>query len=93
MRRTLLPSAAFTRAARKIAKRSAAAATDIQTALERLAADAFDPRLKTHKLSGELATSWACSAGRDLRIIFSFVQHEGAEVVLLESAGSHDEVY
>jgi mRNA-degrading endonuclease YafQ of YafQ-DinJ toxin-antitoxin module len=47
-----------------------------------------DPQLK-----GKLEGSWACSAGYDLRIIFSFVQHEGAEAILLETMGTHDEVY
>ena len=35
---------------------------DIRDALELLSADAFDPRLKTHKLTGELNDVWACSA-------------------------------
>ena len=57
------------------------------------AADAFQAALKTHKLKGELAGSWACSAGYDLRLIFEFVQHEGAEAILLQNIGTHDEVY
>jgi mRNA-degrading endonuclease YafQ of YafQ-DinJ toxin-antitoxin module len=61
--------------------------------LETLAEDAFDPMLKTHKLKGELAGSWACSASYNLRIVFEFVQHEGAEAVLLQAVGTHDEVY
>jgi len=48
--------------------------------------------LKTHKLKGELAGSWACSAGYDLRIVFEFVQHEGNEAILLQTIGTHDEV-
>ena len=31
--------------------------------------------------------------GYDLRIIFSFAQHEGVEAILLETMGTHDEVY
>jgi len=60
---------------------------------ELLAEDAFDPRLKTHKLRGELEGSWACSAGYDLCILFEFVQHEGAEAISLQTVGTHDEVY
>jgi mRNA interferase YafQ len=93
MNRALLRSSAFVRAARKIIKRDARSGAAIEAALELLAADAFDPRLRSHKLSGELAGSWACSAGYDLRIIFSFVQHEQAEAILLETIGMHDEVY
>ncbi len=62
-------------------------------ALELLAGDAFHPALRTHKLKGKLAKSWACSAGYDLRIVFQLVLHEGAEAILLEAAGTHDEVY
>jgi mRNA-degrading endonuclease YafQ of YafQ-DinJ toxin-antitoxin module len=58
-----------------------------------LAEDAFDPTLKTHKLKGDMAGLWACSAGYDLRIIVEFVQHEGAEANLLLTIGTHDEVY
>jgi len=61
--------------------------------LELLAQDAFHPKLKTHKLKGQLAGSWASSAGYDLRVVFQFVQHQGVEAILLESLGTHDEVY
>jgi len=93
MRRVLLRSSAFVRAARRYLKRHPQAADDLRTTLTLLAEDAFDPRLKTHKLSGELAGSWACSAGYDLRIIFSFVEHENEEAILLATVGTHDEVY
>jgi addiction module RelE/StbE family toxin len=93
MRRLLLRSAAFVRTARRLVKKNPKAATDLQAALEALAEDAFHPALKTHKLKGELAGSWACSAANDLRIVFEFVQHEGAEAILLETVGTHDEVY
>ena len=76
-----------------MAKKNPEAAAALQTALESLAADAFHPALKTHKLKGELAGSWACSVGYDLRIVFQFVDHEGAEAILLETIGTHDEVY
>lgn len=55
MKRSLLPSAAFVRTARRLAK------------------------------------SWACSAGYDLRVVFQFVIHGGAEAILLEAVGTHDE--
>ena len=93
MRRVLLQSAAFVRAARRLAKRHPEAAASLQATLAALAEDAFQPALRTHKLKGELADSWACSVGYDLRLIFTFVQHEGAEAILLQTAGTHDEVY
>jgi len=93
MRRLLLQAAAFVRTARRFVKKKAEADPILQAALELLAQDAFHPALKTHKLKGELAGSWACSAGYDLRIVFEFVQHEGAEAILLQAVGTHDEVY
>jgi addiction module RelE/StbE family toxin len=93
MRRELLRSSAFVRAARRLLKKYPQSADDLREALEWLAADAFDPRLKTHKLKGDLAGSWACSAGYDLRIVFQFVQHDGREAILLQSVGTHEEVY
>ena len=93
MRRLLLQSTAFVRAARRLVKRRPEAAADLQATLEALAEDAFAPALKTHKLKGELAGLWACSAGYDLRIVFEFVQREGAEAILVQSVGTHDEVY
>jgi mRNA interferase YafQ len=64
----------------------------LQQTLELLAEDAFDPRLKAHKLRGDLEGAWACRAGYDLRILFEFVQHEGAEAISLQTIGTHDEV-
>lgn len=93
MRRLLLPSKAFIRAARRLAKRRPDAADDLEAALELLAEDAFHPSLRTHILKGKLANSWAASAGYDLRIVFQLVKHEGKDAVLLEAAGTHDEVY
>jgi mRNA-degrading endonuclease YafQ of YafQ-DinJ toxin-antitoxin module len=91
--RALVRSPAFIRAARKFVKRLPGSATAIRAALALLAEDAFDPRLRTHKLQGPLANRWACSAGYDLRIVFEFVEHEGAESILLLTVGTHDEVY
>jgi len=68
-------------------------ANEIRNTLELLAEDAFYPRLRTHKLKGKLEGSWACSVGYDLRIVFSFVQYEGDEAILLETIGTHEEVY
>jgi mRNA-degrading endonuclease YafQ of YafQ-DinJ toxin-antitoxin module len=93
VKRLLLPSSSFVRAARRMLKKQPAAAAAVQSALELLADDAFHPQLRTHKLKGNLAGSWACAAGYDLRIVFSFVQHEDAAAILLETVGTHEEVY
>jgi mRNA interferase YafQ len=91
--RELIRTTAFIRAARRNLKRNSQLIADVDSALEMLAADASDPRLKTHKLKGDLGGVWACSAGRDLRILFEFVQNRGAEAILLLTMGTHDEVY
>jgi addiction module RelE/StbE family toxin len=91
--RALRYSKAFLRSARKIAKKHPFAAEAIATALERLSADAFDPRLNTHKLRGDLREEWGCTAAYDLRIVFRFVGQPGSEAILLLSVGPHDDVY
>lgn len=73
MRRLLLRSAAFVRAARRLVKKHPHFAESLRATLELLAEDAFHPQLRTHKLKGELEGSWACSADYDLRIVFEFV--------------------
>jgi mRNA-degrading endonuclease YafQ of YafQ-DinJ toxin-antitoxin module len=53
-------------------------------------ADAFDPRLHTHKLSGRLKDLWTFSVTRDIRIVFEFLE---ADEVLFHSIGRHEVVY
>jgi addiction module RelE/StbE family toxin len=91
--RPLLRSSAFVRRAKKVLKKHPHFSEDFHSALELLATDCFHPRLKTHKLKGELEGSWACSAGYDLRIVFKFVEYEGSEAILLLTLGTHEEVY
>jgi mRNA-degrading endonuclease YafQ of YafQ-DinJ toxin-antitoxin module len=93
VKRPLLPSSSFVRSARRLIRKNPGASQDIETALHLLAEDAFHPLLKTHKLKGKLEGSWACSAGYNLRIIFEFVRYEGSEAILLETIGTHQEVY
>ena len=52
--------------------------------------DPFDPRLKTHRLSGQLQEFWSFSVDYDARVIFSFVEPNKA---LFADIGTHDEVY
>jgi mRNA-degrading endonuclease YafQ of YafQ-DinJ toxin-antitoxin module len=93
VRRKLIRSSAFVRAARRTIRKPPFFAQDIQAALEQMEEDVFQSRLHTHKLKGILAGSWAPSAGFDLRIVFKFVEFEGAEAILLETIGTHEEVY
>ena len=89
----LLRSSAFIRNARKVVKKKPELAVHIQETLKALSNDPFQPRLRTHKLKGELKDSYACSAGYDLRVIFKLVQYEQQQAILLEAIGNHDEVY
>jgi mRNA interferase YafQ len=89
----LIRSTAFVRAARRFAKKHPDAVDSLRAILAQLSADAFHPTLRTHKLKGELSGTWACGAGYDLRIVFSFVQQEDEEAILLQTVGTHDEVY
>lgn len=93
MHRELIRTSAFVRSARRYLKKHPEAVDELETALELLSGDAFDARLKTHKLKGDLAGVWACSAGYDLRILFEFVEHASAQAILLLTVGTHDEVY
>lgn len=93
MKRTLLRTSYFIRAARKTLKKHPELAADLESALQLLEADSFHPRLKIHKLTGPLKGCWACSAGYNLRIVFRFVPYERGEAILLATLGTHDEVY
>ena len=93
MKRVLVPTKAFVRMARRLGRRNPQAAEDLAVAMELLAANALHPALRSHKLKGNLAPSWACTAGYDLRIVFQFVRHGQQDAILLEAAGTHDEVY
>jgi mRNA-degrading endonuclease YafQ of YafQ-DinJ toxin-antitoxin module len=84
---------AFNRLEKKLTKQEPQVATSLHSTLELLSDDAFQPSLKTHKLLGKWAGCWSASAGYDLRIIFELVTFEGAEAILLQSIGTHDEVY
>lgn len=93
MKRPLLRTARFVRAAKRALRRNPALAEDLRSTLALLGEDAFHPSLRTHKLKGRLTGTWACSAGYDLRVLLSLVEHEGTEAILLETMGTHEEVY
>jgi addiction module RelE/StbE family toxin len=59
-------------------------------AMELFSKNPFNPRLRTHKLTGKLEGLWAFSIAFDCRIIFKFLSKN--EVLLID-IGGHDEVY
>ncbi len=91
----LVWSSKFTRATRKLARRKPALLDDPASALKQVEADPYHPSLRTHKLSGEFAGCWACSAGYDFRVVFDFVHapKSGETEIHLLNVGTHDEVY
>lgn len=52
-----------------------------------LAADPFDPRLRTHKLKGKLSHLWSCSVNPAYRVLVTF---PASGVALLHDIGTHD---
>lgn len=93
MRRMLIRSPAFARDLRNRLKSHPEEAISIQDTLELLSSDAAHSSLHTHKLRGPLAGCRACSLDYDLRVVFEFVEHQGAEAIHLLALGTHDEVY
>jgi addiction module RelE/StbE family toxin len=93
VRRALFPNPGFLRSAKRLRQKSPDAAEALGDALRLLEADAFDTRLKTHKLKGKLSGAWAARFGYDGRIIFEFRKTKEAEVIDLLAVGTHDEVY
>ena len=83
------------RAIKRKTRRSPALLDEIEKVLHRLETDPFHPLLHTHKLTGQLSGTWACSVGYDIRMLFEFVQNpeSGVEEILLLTVGTHDEVY
>jgi hypothetical protein len=53
MKRILVPTHAFLRSTHRLERKSSAIEETIQETLRMLEEDAFDPRLKTHKLHGK----------------------------------------
>lgn len=83
----------FVRQAKKYIRRNPEAAESISRTIMLLSANPDDPKIKTHKLKGDMTGFWSVSAGYDLRIIFKFTDHEGQEAIMLHGIGTHDEVY
>lgn len=59
-------------------------------AMDLFSKNLFNPRLRTHKLTGKLEGLWALSIDYDCRVIFQFIDKN--EVLLID-IGGHDEVY
>lgn len=78
---------------RRLEHKDSALEEALRETLRLLEEDAFDPRLKTHKLHGKWTGAWAARAAYDLRIIFEFRKNAGRDEILLLAVGTHDDVY
>jgi mRNA-degrading endonuclease YafQ of YafQ-DinJ toxin-antitoxin module len=89
----LLKSSAFVRDSKRLLRKRPDLADRLLQTLKLLEADPHAPELNTHKLKGSLKNSWSCSGGYDLRVVFSFTTLSGKPAILVETVGTHDEVY
>jgi len=87
VKRTLIRSNALVSDAKRLVKKRPDVADDLRVALQLLSEDALHPKLRTHKLKGDLEGSWAASAGYDLRIVSQMVDYKGSETILLQTVG------
>lgn len=89
----LVFSPTFTRNTKRLLKRNAHLGEMIRATLKIMETDLFNPSLRTHKLKGKFEGCWSCSVAYDLRIVFKVVKDGSEDVILLQTIGTHDEVY
>ncbi|BAZ31498.1 hypothetical protein NIES4074_39710 [Cylindrospermum sp. NIES-4074] len=91
----LLWSAGFVRDFKRLARRNPQLSSLVEQTLQDLSEDPFYPRLRTHKLKGDLSGIWACSIDYNNRILFEFIPNpdSGELTIYLLTLGSHDDVY
>ena len=83
-------SSSFKRAFKKRVAGNANAEARFWERVEEFKNDPFDPKLRTHKLSGKLKDLWGFSIEYVLRVVFYFVNTQRAVFV---DIGTHTEVY
>ncbi len=72
--------------------KSAETRTEFWVRVDLFIKDPFDPKLKTHKLSGKLKNLWSFSVENDVRVVFFFTDDKPKRAVFVD-LGSHNEVY
>jgi addiction module RelE/StbE family toxin len=83
-------SSSFLKDFKKVIKNNPQRLSIFNERIKLLGSDPFHPKLKTHKLKGNLKHLWAFSIEYDLRVVFYFFKEDE---IVLESIGKHDEVY
>lgn len=89
----IIASKTFARDVKRFLKKNPQFAGSVSTTLSLLESEIFHPHLKTHKLKGSLKDCWACSVAYNLRIVFEITKYENEDAILLQTIGTHDEVY
>jgi addiction module RelE/StbE family toxin len=84
----------FSSAFKRAFKKRIAGRKDLETKfwerVEVFVQNPHDPRLRTHKLSGNLRELWSFTVEYDCRVIFYF---SGKDRAVFTNIGTHDEVY
>ncbi len=83
-------SSSFKRAFKKNVAGNASLEASFWERVELFKNNPFEPKMRTHKLSGRLKDLWSFSVEYDLRIIFLFVEQDK---VVFVAIGTHTEVY
>ncbi len=89
----LLYSPTFMRASKRLFKRNPNLSQIVEVIIKTLEHDLFSANLKTHKLKGRFEGYWSCSVARNIRIVFKIVKDDNEDAILLQTIGTHDEVY
>lgn len=93
--RRLVSNSQFDRASKRFVGRDGRRQRCIKETLRRMEENVFDPRLRTHRLTGDLAGHYSSSCGYDCRIVFRIERDPKTrrECIILADVGTHDEVY
>jgi len=91
----LVWSQTFIRTYKKRTRRHRELQERVKKTIELLAQDPMNPRLRSHKLKGELENVWACTIDYDNRLLFEIIRNDqtGEMEIFLLTLGTHDEVY
>jgi mRNA-degrading endonuclease YafQ of YafQ-DinJ toxin-antitoxin module len=92
-KRKIVLSKSFVKAYKKFIGRNSLLKKQIDSSIEEMESDLYAVKLRTHKLSGVLEGSFACSCGFDCRIIFVLNKNVKPEEIILIDLGTHEEVY
>jgi len=84
----------FVRDFKRLIRQNPSLHFSVETTLEKLSQNCFDPSLKTHKLKGDLEGCWSCSIDYSNRIIFEIVNDPNSNDrgINLLTLGSHDQI-